>query len=93
MSPLDALWHLLNLFGPALGLGLLAPSLAKLLWRQALMARPWADLAGWTVAACAVVTVLGLVVYGRDGKMLSYVAMVLATTATLWWRGWGRRGH
>ena len=31
MGPLDATWHLLNFFAPALGTGLIAADLAKLL--------------------------------------------------------------
>ena len=89
MGPLDAFWHLINLFAPAVGLGLLASSLVKLFWRAALQGRPWADLAGWTTAANMVVVVLGLVLTGRDGRMLTYAAIVLATTAVLWWRGFG----
>ena len=91
MGPLDAVWHLLNLFGPALGLGLLAPALAKLLWRQALKRVPWRDLAAWTSGACSLVLLAGMVLQGRDGRMATYGAMVLASTAVLWWRGWGGR--
>ena len=88
MGPLDALWHLLNLFGPALGLGLIAPALAKLLWRRELRRQAWADLARWVAAGCAVVTVAGLLLLGRDGKMATYGAMVLTAALLLWWRGW-----
>ena len=36
MGPLDAVWHLLNFFLPALGVGLIAAALVKLLWRHEL---------------------------------------------------------
>ena len=91
MGPIDAFWHLLNLFGPAIGLGLIAPSLAKLLWRRELAAVPWRALAQWVAAAGAVVTLAGLAILGRDGKMATYAALVLATAAALWWRGFFRR--
>ena len=87
MGPLDALWHLANLFGPAIGLGLIATALAKVLWRRDLRAVPWRSLAQWAVAGNALVTLAGLVLLGRDGRMATYGAMVLATTAALWWRG------
>ncbi|MDT7837502.1 hypothetical protein [Aquabacterium sp. OR-4] len=87
MGPIDAFWHLLNLFGPAIGMGLIAPTLAKLLWRSALRSVPWRELAGWTAAVCAAVLLAGLVVFGRDGRMTTYVALVLATAAVLGWRG------
>ena len=43
MGPLDAFWHLLNFFAPAVGVGLIAAALAKLLWRR--------ELAGVALAA------------------------------------------
>jgi hypothetical protein len=88
MSPVDAFWHLANLFSPALGLALIAPSLAKLLWRHDLRRVGWSGLVLWTWLASAMVIVVGLLLLGRDGLMASYAAMVLAAAAVLWWRGW-----
>ena len=90
MGPLDATWHLLNFFAPALGMGLIAPSLCKLLWRGTLRGVPWLRLAGWTTAASAVALVGGLVVFGRDGKMATYGAVAVATALALWWCGFRR---
>ena len=87
MGPIDFFWHLANLLAPAFGMALIAPTLAKLLWRDALGAVPWAPLAGWVALANAVVLVGGLLLLGRDGRMTTYVAMVAATAALLWWRG------
>ena len=89
MGPLDALWHLANLFLPALSLGALAAALAKLVWRRELSAVPWKRLAGPACVACAAVVLAGLVVLGRDGKMATYAGMVLVCALTLWWRGFG----
>ena len=89
MGPLDALWHVANLLVPALALGALAAGLAKLLWRRELAAVPWKRLAGPACAVCAAVTLAGLVLSGRDGRMATYVAMVLACALTLWWQGFG----
>ena len=91
MGPVDAFWHLSNFFGPALGLALIAPALAKLLWRRDLRAVAWRSLALWTFGACAAVQLAGLVLTGRDGRMLTYAATVLAAALVLWWRGWARR--
>lgn len=88
MGPLDAIWHLLNLFGPALGVAVIAPALAKALWRRELAAVRWLSLARWTAAAGALVTLAGLVLLGRDGKMATYAALVLSSALVLWWRGW-----
>ena len=89
MGALDALWHLVNLFVPALGLGALAAAATKLLWRRELAGVRWRRLAGPACAACAAVVLAGLVVFGRDGKMATYAAMVAACACMLWWRGFG----
>jgi hypothetical protein len=91
MGPLDAFWHLLNLFVPAVATGLLAAAAAKLLWRRELGAVPWRRLAVPAALAGSAVTLAGLVVFGRDGRMATYAAMVLVTALTLWWRGFLRR--
>ncbi len=89
MGPLDALWHLANFFTPALALGALAAAGAKLLWRSELAAVRWKQLAGPACAASAAVTLAGLVLLGRDGKMATYALMVGACAVTLWWRAFG----
>lgn len=89
MGPIDAFWHLTNLFLPALLLGAVAAALAKLLWWRALAGVRWRRLAWPAAAAAASVVLLGLVLFGRDGRMATYAGMVLATAAALWWRGFG----
>lgn len=89
MGPLDALNHLLNLFLVPLALGALAPALAKLLWRRELAGVSWRRMAAPACIACAAVVVAGLIVFGRDGKMATYGAMVAVCAVTLWWRGFG----
>ncbi len=89
MGPLDALMHLGNLFLPGLALGALAAALAKLLWRRELAPVSFKRLAVPAALAAAAVTLAGLVVFGRDGKMATYAGMVLACALTLWWRGFG----
>jgi hypothetical protein len=37
-------------------------------------------------AVAALVLVLGLVVFTRDGKMASYAALVLSIALVLWWK-------
>jgi hypothetical protein len=89
MGPLDAFWHLINLFLPALGLGALAAAAARLIWRRELAGQSWRHLAAPAMTACAVVALAGLIVWGRDGKMATYAAMVVACAVSLWWRGFG----
>ena len=92
MGPLDALWHLLNFFAPAIGMGLLVPLLAKLVWRRQLQAMPWRHLVRWTTVGSVLAWGVALVVFGRDGRMLSYGTLVCAAAASLWWAGFGARG-
>lgn len=92
MGVLDAIWHLLNLVAPGIGLGLIAAGGAKLLWRRELAAVPWRRLAGWACIMSTAVLLGGLAVTGRDGRMGTYGAMVLGCAAALWWTGFRRRG-
>ena len=87
MGPLALLNHLANLFLPAVALGMVAAGLAKLAWRAELAARPWWRLAAVAAAVNGLVTLVGLAWTGGDGRMVTYAAMVLATSLTLWWRG------
>ena len=89
MGPLDALWHLGNLFVPALALAALNAGAAKLLWRRDLASVAWRRLAGWAALGNAAAVLTGLVVFGRDGKMATYAAMVVVSAFTLWWLGFG----
>jgi len=91
MGVLDAIWHLLNLLAPAIGLGLIASAGAKLLWRRELAGVRWRRLAQWACLASAIALLAGLVISGRDGRMATYGAMVLACAAALWWSGFGPR--
>ena len=91
MGPLDALWHLGNLFVPALALAALAAGLAKLLWRRDLAAVAWRQLVWPAAAVNAIIVLAGLVTFGRDGRMATYAAMVAGCALTLWWRGFVRR--
>jgi ribosomal protein L18 len=86
---LQIIWHVSNLLLPALALGAVAAALAKGLWRRELSSVTWARLAGPACAACALTTMAGLVVFGRDGRMATYAAMVAACAITLWWQGFG----
>ena len=91
MGMLDGLWHLLNFFAPAFGVGALAAALTKVLWWRELKSVPLRRLAAWAIAVSSVVLVVGLVWTGRDGKMVTYGAMVLMCALALRWAGWGAK--
>ena len=46
----------------------------------------WVREFGWIAGAGVLVLLAGLVVFGRDGKMLTYTALVLAQGSLVWWR-------
>lgn len=91
MGPLDALNHVVNLFAPAALLGAIAAALAKLVWRRDLAGVAWLALAWPSATAAAAAMLGGLVLLGRDGRMATYGAMVLACALALAWRGFWRR--
>jgi len=89
----DAFWHLTNFFAPALFLGACAAALTKAIWRREPARVGVARLWAWASGAAALVSIAGLVVFGHDGRMATYAAMVVASAFALWWvafRGGGR---
>jgi hypothetical protein len=89
MGPLDAFWHLVNLFAPAVLVALFASGAVKLLWRRQLAGVPFKRLASWAGATNIVVTLAMLVLLGGDGQVIGYAALVIACTLALWWAGFG----
>lgn len=89
MGPLDALNHFVNLFLPALALAAIAAALAKGLWRRDLAGVAWTHLTGFAAAGSVAALLVGLLVQGRDGRMATYLGMVVACAAGLWWAGFG----
>ena len=87
MDEIGVFWHFLNFLAPAVGLGAIAAALAKLLWRRRLRVVRWHRLALWAAGASAVVLIIGLLAFGRDGRMATYAGMVIACALALWWAG------
>lgn len=85
MDAADAFWHLTNYLAPPVVMGAFAAVLAKLLWRREIGRGSALRLWGWASAASAVASIGGLVVFGQDGRMATYAAMVLACALALWW--------
>lgn len=85
MQATDAFWHLANFFAPALMLGAMASTTARLLWRREFAAGRGLRLWAGSSCAAALASVTGLLVFGHDGKMLTYAAMVLAFATVLGW--------
>ncbi|MFM2210042.1 MAG: hypothetical protein RIQ96_1685 [Pseudomonadota bacterium] len=87
MDAWDLIVHLANFLAPAVGVGVLVASVG------ALRRSRTGGKAGWSwPVQCAVNGLLGsaalaggLWLFGRDGKMLSYAALVLAVALAQWW--------
>ena len=92
MGPVDIATHLLNFAAPALFLALLVPTCARLVgWGAAGRSSWWSHVAIDFVAGLVALGV-GLVLFGRDGKMLTYAGMVVAVASAQWLAGRGWRG-
>jgi hypothetical protein len=90
MGPTDQFFHLAGFLAPALFLAIVLPGLSRLLLRKASpLIRFWPQVAV-VFAASAGVLLAGLWWFGRDGKMATYGALVVAAATVQWLlvRGW-----
>ncbi len=92
MNLFGLLDHLLNFVAPALVVGLLVAALAPLLTKKARSHHTWLTQGAINALAGLLALLAGLLVFGRDGKMATYAAMVLVCASSQWfaakaWRG------
>lgn len=90
MGPFSAANHLLNFLLPALAVSVLLVLACRVFLRKRAAASSLlAQIAINFVVGCAVLAA-GLALLGRDGKMLTYGALVLACASVQWGllRGW-----
>ena len=86
MGTFDFILHLLNFFAPALGVALLLTAASRLLIRRSSRSvAVWSQCA-FNFAAGSIALAAALVLFGRDGKMLAYAALILATGSSEWWQ-------
>lgn len=85
-----ALWHFLNFLAAPVFIGLAASLMARVLWWRGMAGVSTLRMWAWSAGLGVLAALAALVVLGRDGKILSYSAMVLACAAGLWWAGFGR---
>ena len=90
MGPLDLLFHLTGFVLPALVVGVLLVFLARIFIRKPSSAPVWWLQAAINSVVGVLVLVAGLVFFGRDGKMATYAALVVAMASSQWLllRGW-----
>lgn len=84
MSTLDLLNHILNFVAPALTVGVSVALLAPIFIRKVAKVTGFIAQAAINSIASAVVLVVGLWIFGRDGKMATYGAMVLVCASAQW---------
>jgi uncharacterized BrkB/YihY/UPF0761 family membrane protein len=92
MSLFGLINHLLNFLLPALVVGLLVAVLAPVVMKKARTHHSWLMQGAINSLACVLALVGGLWLFGHDGKMASYGAMVLACATCQWVTAKGWRG-
>ena len=84
MGPLDLVNHLLNFVAPALVVAGLVASFSRVFTKKSTHPSVfWPQFAINFVVGAAVLAA-GVVLLGPDGKMLTYLALVLATATSQW---------
>jgi hypothetical protein len=84
MGILDALFHSLGFMLPALFMALVLPLTGRFFKQKRPLPGKYAAQSAIIFIVCLLVLIAGLLITGRDGKMLSYAAMVLAAASTQW---------
>ena len=92
MGVIDALWHVIGFLMPAAFIACFLAFFSRFFKQNRPVAGKFIARSAILFVVCAAVLVAGLLITGRDGKMLTYAAMVL-TGATVQWilsGGWRR---
>jgi hypothetical protein len=92
MGVLDALWHVLGFVMPAAFVATTLAALSRFFKQNRPIAGSFIARSAILFIVCVGVLVAGLLITGRDGKMLTYLAMVVAAATTQWFLsgGWRR---
>jgi len=84
MGPLALLNHAVNFAAPALWLALLLPLLARFFMKKSRSTHTLRAQMAINFIACMLCLMIGLALFGRDGKMLTYLAMVMVSASCQW---------
>lgn len=85
MAPLDQLLHLLNFFYPAFALGALLALVGSFSSKNRPLARVFVVKTAINTVVGGLVLLFGLWLFGRDGKMATYGALVAACASSQCW--------
>ncbi len=91
MGPIALINHFLNFMAPAVAVGVLLAVMAAFFARKVPLAPAIPAQAAINSVAGGVALLVGLWFFGRDGKMASYAAMVLACASAQWLTPWLRK--
>lgn len=84
MTPLAFLGHLAGFIAPALFMALILWAVPRL--RRRGRAAQGAGLEAFMLVVAGIVVLMaGLVLFGRDGKMATYAALVVVQGTLAWW--------
>jgi hypothetical protein len=81
----DLILHLLNFCAPAACVALLMPHVAPVLMKKRAGILVWWAQFAINFVVCTGVLLIGLVALGRDGKMLTYLALAVSCATSQWW--------
>jgi hypothetical protein len=84
MGLLDAMWHIINFILPAAFVAVFVTLLGRFLKQNRPTAGSFIARTAINFIACIGVLVIGLILAGRDGKMLIYLCMVIASATVEW---------
>ena len=84
MGPLDLLTHWFNFVAPAFSVAVLVVVLANLGSAAPVRKSALVLQSAVNAGVCVAVMLAGLWLWGQDGKMATYCAMVLACATTQW---------
>ncbi len=84
MDSLSLIVHVLNFLAPALAVGAWITLVSPLVWRGPHAWRGWRGRLFLNSAAGALMLILGIFWFGQDGKMVTYLAMVMACASSQW---------
>jgi hypothetical protein len=76
--------HALNFLAPALWLALLFPLATRIIDKKRLAAQTFKRQFALLFVVGSACLVIGLVLFGRDGKMLTYLGLVVAVATAQW---------
>ncbi|SEA92659.1 hypothetical protein [Variovorax sp. YR216] len=84
MDPLDFINHLLNFMAPAFAVGFLCELLGRVGQRPAGKRIAWWVQGAINFGVGVAVLSAGLIVFGQDGRMATYAALVVACGTSQW---------